>query len=306
MSNLPVDVVITWVDTTDPKWQQRYEHALKQPFRRTARWSPERCPPDTELAMCLKLIRRNVTWVRSVYIVTQQQDPPCRTENEILVDHAALGLGHVFNSHAIEASLHRIPGLAEHFLYYNDDFYTVRPLTRSQFFGDDGDTIVRFTLWKNNTAFSKANVRTLQLYGEKNDSICMTHLPYPLTKTQMAAAEFLLPRQWDDTRASPLRYYNEKEIAPVLATSIHAVHTKRARRDTSGSFKTAFFYHEVLAYRYYLKSPHIICLNDFNGTEKDLTDAIEKRDVTLVVVLIIYGLIVSFLCLRRLVCKQTI
>lgn len=300
MSDFPVDVVITWVDTTDPTWQQRYEHALKQPFRRTTRWSPEHCPPDTELAMCLKLIRRNVTWVRNIYIVTQQQDPPCRTKNEILVDHGALGLGYVFNSHAIEASLHRIPGLAEHFLYYNDDFYSVRPLTRSQFFDDDGTAIVRFSQWKDDkSAFSKANMRTLQLYGEENDSICMTHLPYPLTKTQVVAAESILPRRWDDTRKSVIRY-SEKEITPVLATSIHAVHTKRARRDTSGSLKTAFLYHELLAYRYYLKSPHIICLNDFNGTEEDLTDAIEKRDVALVVVLIIYGLMVSFHLLRNL------
>ena len=28
----------------------------------------------------------------------------------------------LFNSHAIEAWLHRIPGLAEQFVYFNDDF----------------------------------------------------------------------------------------------------------------------------------------------------------------------------------------
>ena len=36
-----------------------------------------------------------------------------------------------FNSCAIESQLHRIPGLAECYLYLNDDFFLLRPLQAS-------------------------------------------------------------------------------------------------------------------------------------------------------------------------------
>ena len=48
-----------------------------------------------------------------------------------LVDHAAIlppDALPTFNSHAIESSLHKVPDLAEHFVYFNDDFFLGRPL----------------------------------------------------------------------------------------------------------------------------------------------------------------------------------
>ena len=192
-------MVIT--DTTDLEWRERYEYALKQPFTRTSRWSPEHAAPDTELALCLKLIRRNLTWIRNIFIVTQQQDPSCRTENEILVDHSTIGLSDVFNSHAIEAALHRIPGLAEHFIYYNDDVYTVRPLKRNHFFNDEGKTLVRMNSMPSINRLFHSSARTAKLYGSKGKNVLyMLHVPHPLTKTQMIAAESKFPQHWNDTR----------------------------------------------------------------------------------------------------------
>jgi hypothetical protein len=45
-----------------------------------------------------------------------------------------------FNSHAIESRLHRISGLAEHFLYLNDDVFFGRPVPPSMFFTPSGGT----------------------------------------------------------------------------------------------------------------------------------------------------------------------
>ena len=46
--------------------------------------------------------------------------------------------GHLptFNSSMIEMFLHRIPGLTERFLYFNDDMYTVKPCCFEDFFPD--------------------------------------------------------------------------------------------------------------------------------------------------------------------------
>src|SRR5690606_8440135 len=44
----------------------------------------------------------------------------------------------VFNSHAIESQLHRVPGLAERYLYLNDDVFFGRPVTKDLFFHGNG------------------------------------------------------------------------------------------------------------------------------------------------------------------------
>ena len=83
----------------------------------------------------LELVRRHLPWVRRIYVLTRRpQVPECLQPGEVVVFHEAVGLrGHTFNSHAIEASLHMLPGLSEHFLYLNDDFYVKRPCSRRRF-----------------------------------------------------------------------------------------------------------------------------------------------------------------------------
>ena len=48
------------------------------------------------------------------------------------------GLLPTFNSQAIESRLHRIPGLAEHFLYFNDDMFMGRAVAPDLFFSPGG------------------------------------------------------------------------------------------------------------------------------------------------------------------------
>ena len=43
-----------------------------------------------------------------------------------------------FNSHAIETSLHHVPDLAEHFLYFNDDFFIYDTLAPADFINENG------------------------------------------------------------------------------------------------------------------------------------------------------------------------
>jgi hypothetical protein len=43
-----------------------------------------------------------------------------------------------FNSNVIESYLHRLPGLSERFLYFNDDYYLGAPLAPTDLFAADG------------------------------------------------------------------------------------------------------------------------------------------------------------------------
>jgi len=281
LNTFPIDVVITWVDTTDKAWINRYGNTLKKPFKTSERWSPQYSPPDTELSLCLKLIRRNMTWVRNVFIVTQQQDPKCRTDNEILIDHSEIGLGLVFNSSAIEPSLHKIPGLSEHFLYFNDDFYAVKKLTRDLFFTDEGKTIVQFQeqFYGTNNIWNNTIKNTLKIYNSNNLNLVLPHTPYTLTKSQMTEAERQFPESWEKSRNALIRGY-EGEINTLIATYVYSIRNSTAIQDTNRNLRYANSAYAIdirmFNHWFNIYPPHIICINWFNGTKKELYDSIEK------------------------------
>jgi len=279
--SFPVDVVITWVDTTDEAWIKRYENTLKKPFKRSERWSPECAPPDSELSLCLKLIRKNMTWVRNVFIVTQQQTPDCITKNEILIDHSEMGLGPVFNSVSIESSLHKIPGLSEHFLYFNDDFYVVREVTRDLFFTDEGKTVIQLMeqFYGTNNIWNKTIKRTLKLYNSDNLNLINPHTPYPLTKTQINETERQFPELWEKSRNVLLRGSKE-EIHPIMGTYTFSLKNSTAIQDTNCNLRYTYSAYPIdirmFTHWFNICPPHIVCINWFNTTKKELYDSIEK------------------------------
>jgi hypothetical protein len=280
LNTFPIDVIVPWVDTTDEAWINRYENTLNKPFKRSKRWSPESAPPDAELSLCLKLIRKNMPWIRNLFILTQQQDPKCRTENEILIDHSDIGLGLVFNSSAFEPSIYKVPGLSEHFLYLNDDFYVVRKVTRDLFFTDEGKTIIQFKEDSNpnDNLWTKTIKKTLKLYGS-NKYFTSPHTPYAFTKSQMIAAEKLFPKSWEDSR-NALERGDPGEINALVATFLTSKRNSTAIFDSESNLKYIYsdFAMDIGMFRHWfnINPPHVVCINAFNTTKEELYDSIEK------------------------------
>ena len=147
----PIDVVYTWVDGSDPAWQSR--RAATDPRGRKLAvdaLDAARTTNRDELRYSLRSLAMNAGWVRHVWLVTDGQVPPWLTEHpkltvvrheEIFTDPSALP---TFNSHAIESQLHHIDGLAEHFLYLNDDVFFGRPVRPELFFHGNG--VAKFAL----------------------------------------------------------------------------------------------------------------------------------------------------------------
>lgn len=146
-SREPVDLVYTWVDGDDPDWlatKARIQESERPDVHESATHA-SRFDSHDELRYSLRSVGMYAGWIRRIFIVTDQQTPEWLDVDHpqiTVVDHreifppdAALP---TYNSHAIESRLHRIPGLAEKYLYLNDDVFFGRPVSPHTFFFANG------------------------------------------------------------------------------------------------------------------------------------------------------------------------
>lgn len=138
----PIDIVILWVNGNDPDWVRRFNQYAPRDKQREIDCSGERYRDWELLRYWFRGIEQFAPWVRTVHFVTSGERPQwlnldcpklhwVRHEDYLPTDCLPL-----FNACAIEDSIHRIPGLAEHFVFFNDDFFLLRPLTPERFFRD--------------------------------------------------------------------------------------------------------------------------------------------------------------------------
>ncbi len=129
-----MDAVITYVDGSDRLWQQDFCEAAPgtEPAKRYRDWGT--------LPYLLRGIDRHLPFVENVFLVVsrESQVPAWVDRSRVRValhaDFMPAACLPTFNSTAIELFLHRIPGLAERFLYFNDDFFILREMEASDFF----------------------------------------------------------------------------------------------------------------------------------------------------------------------------
>ncbi|WP_139005408.1 stealth family protein [Arthrobacter crystallopoietes] len=149
----PVDAVYTWVDGEDPEWLARKTAALSRTHiggLNEYAANDERYRPHDELRYSLRSLDYFAPWINHIYLVTAGQIPEWLDVSNpriTVVDHQQIFPGDAlptFNSHAIEARLHHIPGLSEHFLYLNDDVFFGRHVKPELFF--EGSGLSRFFL----------------------------------------------------------------------------------------------------------------------------------------------------------------
>jgi len=264
----PIDVVVTWVNTTDPGWVSSYEyHTGKTLDKGSARWTPVKADPETELSMCLELVRKNMPWVRNTYVVTASPQRPKCLKDEIIVHHHELGLTPVFNSLAIESSLHLIPGLSENFIYLNDDFYVRLPVYPSAFITKDGLPILRFDHFEHSEN-ANAHLNSLQLTAKITNSkpIVPLHTPLSLSQTMMKDVENTYPTEWNETRRCILRHTCESEITPIAAAMNMALRSGKAVK-SDDEIKNLFL--ETLQ-PIDMTDIHFVCVNSLDGDIDDL------------------------------------
>ena len=209
-----------------------------------------------ELRYALRSAHRHAPWIRRIFIVTDRQRPAWLAEHPkvTVVDHREIIPAELLSSVSsacIEGYLDRIPGLAERFIYGNDDMFFNRRARPKDFFDDSGRPIVRiarpyvseaeaaamaqsrpweqtlYAAWRLFT--SRAKPRTEIFFPE--------HSYDALTKTLWREALTLFPEFLERNR-SPFR--TGREISRVLLsyfmTSVAGCACVRDRR-TNGKIK---------------------------------------------------------------------
>ena len=134
----PIDLVITWVDGNDPEWI-RERQKYRDPGADTR---PQRYRDWGFLRFWFRGIERFAPWARTIHFVTyghvpawlDREHPKLHiTDHREFMPKEALP---TFSSRAIEANLHRIPGLSERFIYFNDDMFLIQKSDPGDFFRD--------------------------------------------------------------------------------------------------------------------------------------------------------------------------
>lgn len=204
----PIDAVITWVNGEDPVHQQKLESYLGWRAKRRPRAAAATRYADRgELEYCLASLLRFAPWLRHIFIVTDEQTPSCLkqlplevTKRVSVVDHTTVFRGvtdklPTFNSLSIETVLWRIPGLANSFIYFNDDCFLIKAVQPDQFF-KDGKVVLRGTFrplmkprlekkLKRSLGLGRPSRRTLQseaaiLVGLREQYLSVDHIPHPM------------------------------------------------------------------------------------------------------------------------------
>lgn len=135
-----IDIVVTWVDMEDPAWKQEFNKYSGRGENEKNGVSEARFRDYGFLRYWFRGIEKFAPWVRKIHFVTSGQRPEwLDTSNPKLnlVDHKDFipqEFLPTFNSVVIERYMHLIPGLSDKFIYFNDDFYIIRPVSPERFF----------------------------------------------------------------------------------------------------------------------------------------------------------------------------
>ena len=138
-----VDIVITWVNGSDPKWfHQMKEDAAKANITISPQYSQDRYVPHDEIKWALRSIESFLPWYNMIHIVTDKKYPSwIRKDHPKIhwVDHDTIFHNgyHSYSSTAIQFSFVYIPNISRRFIIMDDDCIFLNNLTINDFYDDE-------------------------------------------------------------------------------------------------------------------------------------------------------------------------
>lgn len=260
MSGESIDAVIMWVDGSDPAHAEKLNRYLeKLGGKRPNAASKTRFHHAGELDYCVTSLLKFAPWLRTIFIVTDNQRPALMDtiqgsvfERKVkIIDHRDIFQGYEyclpsFNSMAISSLLWRIPGLAEKFLYLNDDFMLIRPVYPADFFNAEKvvlrgrwrklDSANRLKQWikkirnsfrpaskKDRISFWGLQQHCAELLGYKRQYFRLPHVPHAWKKSSWERLFADHPDALDINVSGQLRSANQY-VPEGLSAHFHLKH----------------------------------------------------------------------------------
>jgi hypothetical protein len=292
----PIDIVYTWVDGQDPAWQVEYNKWIEEYiplFLNYDSHTRNRFRSRDELRYSLRSIRQYAKFCNHIYIVTFSQRPKWLQDHKkiTIVDHKEIFKNledlPTFNSQAIESNLHRIPGLSEKFIYFNDDVLLRREVDESYFFTKKDkirvymsplfapsgmilpEELSYVSAWKNTSALLNKEFKAEQRHR-------LAHAPFALKKSIIEEVETRFPEVFRQVSSHKFRLSEDFVITNGLV-QYYAYYTDQAKFDVhrigyrlsirSDPYENAF---AIKAFK--KRYPRFFCMEDSSAKENPEVD----------------------------------
>lgn len=216
-TNSEIDFVVTWVDGGDKEWRnekQKYTLSGNNDDRE------ERYRDWDILRYWFRGVEKYAPWVRKIHFVTWGHLPKwLETDNPKLhivnhKDYMPKDILPVFNCNPIEIFMHKIEGLSENFVYFNDDIFLLKEVKETDFFRDGKPCdMLAFQPVVSNPA------NPVMSYLYLNNSVVLSK---HFNKRENVRRQ---PRKYFHIGYPPLYFfYNMLELAFPLYTGFYTVH----------------------------------------------------------------------------------
>ncbi|WP_314507090.1 stealth conserved region 3 domain-containing protein [uncultured Microbacterium sp.] len=293
-----VDMVFSWVDGSSTDFQRQRAAQMAEYVVGEGDDGPARYRHVDELRYALRSVHMYAPWVRRIFIATDSPAPAWLLEHpKVTIVRSAEFFGDtsvlpIHNSHAVEAQLHRIDGLAEHFLYSNDDMFFGRPVEPELFFSPAG--LSRFVecgirIGAGGSAVHRSghdnalrvNRALLQERFGRTITRDLEHCATPLRRSVMGELEHAFPEDFARTAASRFRSATDISVTNSLyhyyaQFTGRAIATTRPRvRYVQTTLAASLAGMERLARR---RDVDMFCLND--GGAGEMPEELRVRTVT--------------------------
>lgn len=217
-----MDAVITYVNGLDPVWQAAYEARIGKKVldKRFRDWGT--------LKYLLRGIETYMKYIDNVYLLVsgKSQVPDWVDQENLHVivheDFIPSRFLPVFSSNPIEMYMHKVPGLSEEFIYFNDDFFPLAESSAEDFFWE-GKAVMsparhlfhidmyKKICWNSDRLARKAAGAAGSVMFLRPQHICA-----PMLRSTSSELFDLCHNEIDETASHPLR--SEKDLTQYIYT----------------------------------------------------------------------------------------
>ena len=190
---LLIDLVVPYVDSTDPNWQKLFIQYNKDIDKTISGKERFRGQGDF-FRFFFRGIEKNIPWINNIYLLVQSKSQVPKwldqTNVKIITHDQFIPKEYLptFNSCTIEMFLWNISGLVEKFIYLNDDFFITNYISADKLFFNNKClfNLISRSITKNYSLYDYHCSNNYKLlFGETQNYLHLDHEIRPLYKSKI-------------------------------------------------------------------------------------------------------------------------